>query len=85
MVIPGNSHKPPHSILQVGESIKVRGRMPAFVYEVFLKENPVDGSLYYSHLIIMPTNAWRMSAESSDPSWDVVWFEFFVIAHRDVF
>lgn len=78
------SHGKPSARLPV-ESVRVRGTMPALVHRRYVKENPVDGSLYYSELLVMLPHAWERAPESSDPSWDVVAFRFLVIAHRQLF
>ena len=67
------------------DNVNIRGTMPACISRRYLKENPVDGSLYYSEVVVMLAHAWERSPESSDPSWDVIAFKFFVIAHRDLF
>lgn len=66
-------------------SVLVRGRMPALVYKEYLRENPIDGSLYYTHVVVMLSKAWERSPESRDPSWDVIRLKFFVVAHRNLF
>lgn len=67
------------------ESVRVRGTMPALIYKQYVKKNPLTGSLYYSEILVMLANAWDRAPESADPTWDVIAFKFFVIAHRDIF